>query len=109
MAGAVGRRKAEGVALRSTTGGGGGKLPSEGGGAKSSTRTGTEAASPLERSGTPAITAKKPVSDDVDALARASAVDRVVAASSPVPEAAAKRAVDATKASFTPRDDSDEI
>jgi hypothetical protein len=107
--GAVGRRSEDRGAPRSTTDDGSGKLLGQSVGAGPSTHTASEAPASVERSGTPAITTKKPRGEGVNA----SAMDGVDAAASPIrvmpAVAARKRSVDQAKASFTPREDSDEI
>jgi hypothetical protein len=107
--GAVGRRSEERGAPRSTTDDGSGKLLGQSVGAGPSTRTASEAPASVERSGTPAITTRKPRAEG----GNASAMDGVEAAASPVRVMSAvatrKRSVDEAKASFAPREDSDEI
>jgi hypothetical protein len=111
--GAVGRRSEEPGALRSTTGDGSGRLPGQSVGAGPSTNTANEARASVERSGTPAITTRKPRGEEGNATAHAPAVDGMEGAASPVKAmpavATRKRSVDEAKASFTPREDSDEI
>jgi hypothetical protein len=107
--GAVGRRSEEGGAPQSTTGDGSGRLLGEAMGAGPVTRTASEAPASVQRSGTPATTTRKPRAEEVDA----SAVGGVEAVASPVTAMPAvakrKRSVDEAKASFMPREDSDEI